>query len=98
MPLPLPDGPPPDVVAALADLRRRTRRRAWWRLAIGLVLAAVFGLLSLASYQAAELDAQIAAYQSPTGEGSGTYVVLWGPALFGGLMALRAGLVLWRTR
>lgn len=99
--------PPPDdrerqvldyMAGVYHDHDRRVRRRAWWRLAIGLILATVFGLLSLASYQAAQLDAEIAAYQSPSGEGSAEYVVLWGPALFGALMALRAAIVLWRLR
>jgi hypothetical protein len=38
----------------LAELVRITRRRARWRLAIGLTLALVFGGISLLSYLAAQ--------------------------------------------
>jgi hypothetical protein len=64
------------------------RNRAIVRVVVGLGVAAFAGLLSLALYWNAGLEAQAAAEASPTGEGSGTYFVLWGPALWGPVVHL----------
>jgi hypothetical protein len=53
------------------------RSYATRQIAIGLALAAVGGLISLASYQAASEN------------GGGGYVVFWGAVVFGVLMAFR---------
>jgi hypothetical protein len=53
------------------------RNRAIVRVVVGLGVAAFAGLLSLALYWNAGLEAQAAAEASPTGDGSGTDFVLW---------------------
>jgi hypothetical protein len=71
------------ALGELLDARRRARRSLVW----GVLIIAVAGVVSLATYA----DAQQQAAQ--TGEGS--YYVLWGAMLFGGLKVFRAGRVLW---
>ena len=88
-----------ELLVYLAELReaaRIARRRAWWRLALRLVLAVVAGLISLATYSTAGQEA--AQEAARTGEGSGTYVVWWGPMAYGGWLALTAVMRLWRLR
>jgi hypothetical protein len=58
------------------------RRALWLRVALGVAIAAVAGLISLATYASAE--------------GGEIYLVWWGPVLFGGYLSLRAGYALWR--
>jgi hypothetical protein len=83
-------------LAAAKEHARIQRRRAWWRLGIGLVVAIVAGVASLATYGAAEQEAALEAAQS--GSGSGTYVVWWGPMALGGWWVLTAVMRLWRLR
>jgi hypothetical protein len=74
------------------------RNRAIVRVVVGLGVAAFAGLLSLALYWNAGLEAQAAAEASPTGDGSGAYFVLWGPALWGLWFAWGGARVLWAIR
>jgi len=83
-------------LSQLNDIATIARRRAWWRLGIGLAILAVASVISLATYSAAGQEATQEAAR--TGEGSGTYFIWWGPMVLGAWMALRAAIVLWRLR
>ncbi len=64
------------------------RRRAWRALVIGLLLAILGGVVSLATYADAE--------QQATQTGEGHYYVLWGVMAYGLYKATRAVWVLFR--
>jgi ferric-dicitrate binding protein FerR (iron transport regulator) len=87
------DEPTPEQVNELLTLLaavQAARRRAWWRVGIGLAVALAAALMSLATYaEAGEQAAQT---------GTGTYYLWWGPIVFGGWMALRAAWALFRLR
>ena len=64
-------------VGATCEGRHCLRSYATRQIVIGLVIAGVGGLISLASYQAAATN------------GSGGYAVLWGAVVFGLIKAIR---------
>jgi len=87
-----------EVYAYLTTLEEisRQRRRAWWRLAFGLVIVVVAGLISLGTYATAGQEA--ARQAAETGSGSASYVVWWGPMAWGGWLTVTAAVRLWRLR